>query len=99
MMEVSHFSLENNIYILDINPFRFKMVKNAKKTIVKKLSAIRSFVKYLEDQCHMNVKLLADETIKVPQSLPKPIEESIHRGSIEYRQFRGKTTYYYALWA
>ena len=76
MIEVSHFSLENNIYILDINPFRFKMVKNAKKTIVKKLSAIRSFVKYLEDQCLMNVKLLADETIKVPQSLPKPIEES-----------------------
>jgi len=76
MIEVSHFSLENNIYILDINPFRFKMVKNAKKTIVKKLSAIRSFVKYLEDQCYMNVKLLADETIKVPQSLPKPIEES-----------------------
>jgi len=76
MIEVSHFSLENNTYILDINPFRFKIVKNAKKTIVKKLSAIRSFVKYLEDQCLMNVKLLADETIKVPQSLPKPIEES-----------------------
>jgi integrase/recombinase XerC len=76
MIEVSHFSLENNIYILDINPFRFKMVKNSKKTIVKKLSAIRSFVKYLEDQCLMHVKLLADETIKVPQSLPKPIEES-----------------------
>ena len=76
MIEVSHFSLEGNTYILDINPFRFKIVKNAKKTIVKKLSAIRSFVKYLEDQCLMNVKLLADETIKVPQSLPKPIEES-----------------------
>jgi integrase/recombinase XerC len=76
MIEVSHFSLENNIYILDINPFRFKMVKNSKKTIVKKLSAIRSFIKYLEDQCLMHVKLLADETIKVPQSLPKPIEES-----------------------
>jgi len=30
MIEVSHFSLENNIYILDINPFRFKMVKNSK---------------------------------------------------------------------
>ncbi|SFV58483.1 Tyrosine recombinase XerC [hydrothermal vent metagenome] len=76
MIEVSHFSLENNTYILDINPFRFKIVKNAKKTIVKKLSAIRSFIKYLEDQCLMNIKLLADETIKVPQSLPKPIEES-----------------------
>ena len=76
MIEESRFSLENNTYILDINPFRFQIVKNSKKTIVKKLSAIRSFVKYLEDQCLMHVKLLADESIKVPQSLPKPIEES-----------------------
>jgi integrase/recombinase XerC len=76
MIDVSHFSFEHNTYILDINPFRFQIVKNAKKTIVKKLSAIRSFVKYLQDQCLMDVKLLADETIKVPQSLPKPIEES-----------------------
>jgi integrase/recombinase XerC len=75
MSEVSHFSLESNTYILDITPFRFHIVKNSKKTIVKKLSAVRSFVKYLEDQCHMTLKLIGDETIKVPQSLPKPIEE------------------------
>jgi integrase/recombinase XerC len=75
MGEVSHFSLESNTYILDITPFRFHIVKNSKKTIVKKLSAVRSFVKYLEDQCHMTLKLVGDETIKVPQSLPKPIEE------------------------
>jgi integrase/recombinase XerC len=75
MMEVSHFSVENSNYILDITPFRFYIVKNSKKTIVKKLSAIRSFIKYLEDQCHLSVKLIGDETIKVPQSLPKPIEE------------------------
>ncbi len=75
MMEVSHFYDEGGTYILDITPFRFKIVKNNKKTIVKKLSAIRSFIKYLEDQCHMPLKLIGDESIKVPQSLPKPIEE------------------------
>ena len=75
MSEVSHFSFENDIYTLDITPFRFNIVKNSKKTIVKKLSAVRSFVKYMEDQCLMPMKLLGDETIKVPQSLPKPIEE------------------------
>jgi len=42
---------------------------------MKKLSAIHSFVKYLEDQCHIPVKLIGDESIKVPKSLPKPIEE------------------------
>ncbi|HHD79313.1 MAG TPA: integrase, partial [Epsilonproteobacteria bacterium] len=76
MMEVSHFYEEDGSTVLDISPFRFKIVQNAKKTIVKKLSAVRSFVKYLEDQCHLNMKLIGDESIKVPQSLPKPIEET-----------------------
>jgi integrase/recombinase XerC len=76
MMEVSHFYEEDGSTVLDISPFRFKIVKNAKKTIVKKLSAVRSFVKYLEDQCHYHIKLIGDESIKVPQSLPKPIEET-----------------------
>jgi len=76
MMEMSHFYEEDGFTILDITPFRFNIVKNSKKTIVKKLSAIRSLVKYLEDQCHMDIKLIGDETIKVPQSLPKPIEQT-----------------------
>jgi len=75
MIEVSHFYEEDGLTVLDITPFRFHIVKNAKKTIVKKLSAVRSFVKYLEDQCHIPIRLIADESIKVPQSLPKPIEE------------------------
>ena len=76
MMEVSHFYEEEGFKVLDITPFRFTIVKNSKKTIVKKLSAVRSFVKYLEDQCHLPMKLIGDESIKVPQSLPKPIEET-----------------------
>jgi integrase/recombinase XerC len=76
MMEVSHFYEEDGVTVFDITPFRFKIVKNNKKTIVKKLSAIRSFVKYLEDQCHIDIKLIADESIKVPHNLPKPIEET-----------------------
>ena len=76
MLEESHVYEENGLTVLDITPFRFKIVKNHKKTIVKKLSAIHSFVKYLEDQCHMSIKLIGDESIKVPKSLPKPIEET-----------------------
>jgi len=75
MREVSYFYEEEGVWVLDITPFRFKIVKNSKKTIVKKLSAVRSLVKYLEDQCHMPVRVISDESIKVPQSLPKPIEE------------------------
>ena len=76
MLEESHVYEEDGSTILDITPFRFKIVKNHKKTIVKKLSAVHSFTKYLEDQCHMRIKLIGDESIKVPKSLPKPIEET-----------------------
>ncbi len=75
MSEVSHDYQEEGLRVLDITPYRFKIVKNNKKTIMKKLSAIHSFVKYLENQCHIPVKLIGDESIKVPKSLPKPIEE------------------------
>ena len=64
MMEVSNIYEEEGITVFDITPFRFKIVKNNKKTIVKKLSAVRSFVKYLEDQCNLDIKLIADESIK-----------------------------------
>ncbi len=76
MLEESHIYEEDGRIVLDITPFRFKIVKNHKKTIVKKLSAVHSFTKYLEDQCHIPVKLIGDESIKVPQSLPKPVEEN-----------------------
>ena len=75
MLEESHVYEEDGCIVLDITPFRFKIVKNHKKTIVKKLSAVHSFTKYLEEQCQLRIKLIGDESIKVPQSLPKPIEE------------------------
>jgi integrase/recombinase XerC len=73
--EVSEYYEEEEGVVLDITPYRLHIVKQSKKTIVKKLSAVRSLVKYMEEQCHMQVTLLADESIKVPQSLPKPVEE------------------------
>ncbi len=75
MAASAHFYEEDGVWVLDLTPFRFKIVKNNKKTIVKKLSAVRSFVKYLEDQRQLNIRMIGDESIKVPQSLPKPIEE------------------------
>ncbi len=88
MLDVSNIYKEDGFIVLDITPYRLKIVKNHKKTIVKKLSAIHSFAKYLEDQCHMHIRLIGDESIKVPQSLPKPIEqryidEVLHRANLE----------------
>ncbi len=75
MAKYSHLYEEGGATVLDITPFRFEIVKNNKKTIVKKLSAIRSLVNYLEDQCRLTVRVIGIESIKTPQNLPKPIEE------------------------
>ena len=75
MAEASEFFEDSGKWILDITPFRLRIVRNNKKTIAKKLSAIHSFVNYLQDQRSVTVKLIADEPVKVPQTLPKPIEE------------------------
>lgn len=74
--ELSEFHEDGDRWRLDITAYRIEIASNNKKTIAKKLSAIRSFVSYLEKQRGMSVKLIADESVKVPQTLPKPIEES-----------------------
>jgi len=66
---------EDGVWILDISKFRYDIVENSKKTIAKKLSAIRSFVKYCQNQKNLDIKLISADSIKVPQSLPKPIEQ------------------------
>lgn len=60
-------------YLLDIRPFRLQIASQNKKTIAKKVSAVRSFVSYLKDK-QIDMAIRGDEHIKVPKSLPKPIE-------------------------
>ena len=75
MLDKCEFYEEEEKQILDIISFRLEIASNNKRTITKKLSAIRSFVNYLNDHRDMAVKLKGDASIKVPQTLPKPIEE------------------------
>ncbi|MDD5406447.1 MAG: tyrosine-type recombinase/integrase [Sulfurovaceae bacterium] len=77
MIETSHINQDDDGKIsIDITPFRLKIIKNNKKTIAKKLSALRSFVKFLNDQKNLSVTFHPNDSIKVPQTLPKPIEEN-----------------------
>ena len=77
MNSVSHYYEENKKVVLDITPLRLKIVNNSKKTIAKKLSAIRSFVKFMKEQQEVNIELIGNSVIKVPKTLPKPIDKSI----------------------
>jgi len=64
---------QNANHIFNIMPYRIKIAHLNPKTISKKLSAIRSFVSYLNDQ-NMKVILKSDNSVKVAKTLPKPIQ-------------------------
>ena len=68
-----HINIQQEEFLsIDLMPYRVKIAHLNAKTISKKLSAIRSFVGYLNEN---NVKciLKADDAIKVAKTLPKPI--------------------------
>lgn len=64
---------QNASHIFNIMPYRIKIAHLNPKTISKKLSAIRSFVSYLNEQ-NMKVILKSDNSVKVAKTLPKPIQ-------------------------
>ncbi|MBU1668819.1 tyrosine-type recombinase/integrase [bacterium] len=99
MLAVSHYYQEDKKVVLDITPLRLKIVNNSKKTISKKLSAVRSFVKYMKEQKEVYVELIGDSVIKVPKTLPKPIDENIIEEILEQanRQERLIITLLYGL--
>jgi len=76
MLEHSTLREEEGKRILDILPLRREISRNSRRTVAKKLSAIRSFVRYLNDQREIPLVLEGDESVKVPQTLPKPLEEA-----------------------
>ena len=57
---------------INITPYRIKIASQNRKTIAKKVSILRSFFKYLDDN-GFNFKIVGDEQISVPKTLPKPI--------------------------
>ena len=76
MRESSHFHQEGNTARLDITPFRLAIAHKHKRTIAAALCAVGSFVRYLQEQQRLSIELIGAQKIKVPQTLPKPIEES-----------------------
>ena len=57
---------------INLMPLRLKIASLKAKSIAAKLSAIRSFIKYLRDN-GIRVELRGDESVKVPKTLPKPL--------------------------
>ncbi len=72
MIKESEINEEEGVIRINLTPLRLKIASLKPKTISTKLSAVRSFVKYLHSKDWV-VELRGDEAIKIPKTLPKPI--------------------------
>jgi len=68
--------------ILNLTPYRIKIASLNAKTISKKLSALRSFVKFMQDKGE-KLSLKGDTSIKVAKTLPKPISHEHIQEALE----------------
>ncbi len=80
---------EGDLIRLDLMPYRTKLIDLNKRTIYKKISIVRAFATYLQEQ-DVQIVLLNDDPIKLPKSLPKPlslshIEAALQRCDLEER--------------
>lgn len=82
---LSHAEIVEHSGSISINlmPLRLKIAPLKAKTIAAKLSAIRSFVKYLRDN-NRSVELSGDESIKIPKTLPKPLTHEQITHTLQY---------------
>lgn len=70
---------------INLMPLRLKIASLNPKSIAVKLSAIRSFVKYLREQ-GKKVVLRGDESVKIPKTLPKPISHEHILHALQYAE-------------
>jgi len=91
-------SIDAKVTTINLMPYRIKIAHLNTKTISKKLSAIRSFVSYLNDN-KINTILTSDDSVKVAKTLPKPISHKHILEALEVAPLKDKliVTMLYAL--
>ena len=80
---------EDSQTIINLMPYRIKIAHLNAKTISKKLSAIRGFIEYLNEN-GMNAVLKSDDSVKVAKTLPKPISHQHILEALEYSDIQEK---------
>jgi len=83
MLQSAEIEESSNTISINLMPFRLKIASLNAKSIALKLSAIRSFVKYLRSE-GKTVELRGDESLKIPKSLPKPISHEHVLAALEH---------------
>lgn len=89
MLETIEVYDEDGKTFLNLMPVRLKIVSQKPKTIAKKISIIRSFINYMQDEGE-RVVLLNATSIKVPKTLPKPIAHEHILEALEHADLEQK---------
>ena len=66
---------KNCITLINIMPLRLHLSNHSKKAISARLSAIRSFIKYLKSYQNRDIQLKSAQSIKTPKTLPRPLRQ------------------------
>ncbi len=80
---------ENSQMTINLMPYRIKIAHLNAKTISKKLSAMRGFVEYLNDN-GVSCVLTSDDSVKVAKTLPKPVSHQHILEALEYADLQEK---------
>jgi len=88
-LELIEIISEDEKIVFKLMPYRIHIAPLNAKTISKNLSAIRSFVSYLNDN-DMQVILEADDSVKVSKTLPKPISHKYILQAIDGAKLKEK---------
>jgi len=75
--------------VINLMPYRVHIAHLRPTTVSKKVSALRSFTDYMNDHGE-KVSLKADESIKVPASLPKPVSDQHIQDALGSAEFSEK---------
>ena len=85
-LEFIEITQEEDTTLFNLMPYRLHIADKNPKTISKKLSAVRSFAEYLNEN-GLSCTLQADESVKVPKTLPKPISLEHIKEALKYADF------------
>ncbi len=80
---------EDSQTLINLMPYRIKISHLNAKTISKKLSAMRGFTEYLNDN-GMSTVLKSDDSVKVAKTLPKPISHQHILEALEHSDIKEK---------
>lgn len=83
MLQWAEIHEDEGLIKINLTPLRLHIAPLKAKTISAKLSATRSFVKYLHS-LGKTIELRGDESIKVPKTLPKPISHEHIVSALEH---------------